>query len=130
MRQNSFFFLFFFFNPIFLSCLAGFADRPAGTSALYVQGMSSGGEKQPPSVPPPPQVLDAHLATPHTPSGTFYQLPRLLYFWLSLSHLFSSPSWLSSVCSPACSPQCLLSRTYTGVNTREWDVFTTYFYKN
>ena len=87
---------------IFWSRSAGFADRPAGTSALYVQGMSSGGEKQPPSVPPPPQVLEAHLATPHTPSGTFYQLALLQYFWLSLSHLCPSPSWWSSVCSPAC----------------------------
>lgn len=107
---------------IFWSRSAGFADRPAGTSALYVQGMSSGGEKQPPSVPPPPQVLEAHLATPHTPSGTFfYQLALLLYFWLSLSHLCPSPSWWSSVCSPACFPHRLLSGTYTDVNTRDWD---------
>lgn len=54
----------------FMSHSAGFSGRPVGTWALYVQGMSSGGEKRPPSVPPPPQVLDAHLATPHTPSGT------------------------------------------------------------
>lgn len=94
---------------IFWSRSAGFADRPAGTSALYVQGMSSGGEKQPPSVPPPPQVLEAHLATPHTPSGTFFlptgpftvflalafslvSLPLLVELSMFTSLLSSSPS--------------------------------------
>lgn len=108
---------------MFLSSrLAAFADRPAGTSALYVQEMSSGGEKQPPSAPRPPQVLDAHAATPHTPSGTFSQLALLLYFWLSSSHLSSSPSWLNSVCSPACFPVSRppLFRPGTHTRTSAW----------
>lgn len=46
------------------SRLAASADRPAGTWALYVQEMSSGGGRRPPSAPRPPQVLDTHLATP------------------------------------------------------------------
>lgn len=106
---------------IFLCRLAASADRPAGTLALCVLEMSSGGEKQPPSVPPHPQVSDPHLATPNTPSGTYYQPALLLYFWLQFSYLFSSPSRLSSVCSPASFPPCLLSHTFTGLNTRGWD---------
>ncbi len=62
--------------------------------------------------------------TPSCTSHTiwhFYQLALLLYFWLSLSHLFSFPSRLSSVCSPACFPHCRLSGTRTDVNTGDGD---------
>lgn len=38
-----------------------FADKPAGTLVLCAQGTSSGGEKQLPLVPLPPQVLDVEL---------------------------------------------------------------------
>lgn len=92
-------------NGATVCCLTDFVDRPAGTSALYAQEMSSGGEKQHPLVLRPPQVLDEHLVTPLRPSGRFCQLFffSLILAPALLSHLncvFSSPIPPSLVHAP------------------------------
>lgn len=103
-----------------LSRLTDFADRPAGTSALYAQEMSSGGEKQHLLVPQPPQVLDEHLVTPVTPSGTFCQL---LFFPVFGSGFTLSPK--ICVQQPDFSFSCARSRDQ--VKNKH---FTTFFRKN
>lgn len=90
------------------SRLAASADRPVGTWALYVQEMSSGGGRRPPSAPRPLQVLDTHPATPHRhtrthtiwhlqPTGTFAVFLAPTLSLPSISVFFSQINWERSM---------------------------------